>query len=107
MSVRLNKIIQLQSFAFRFPFAIHIDDIINDLQRVTWCANTSLDIVLASIYGPRDNVAEDIFALTDECLAIGVTQCVIVRILHAGAHRIAGREVEDHDIAFLRTRPSC
>ena len=106
MAIRLHEIIQLQSFPFRFPLAIHINHILHDFQRISRLAHTALYVVLPPIHRACDDFAKYIPALPYQRFAVVVLERVIIRILHVGANRIARREIENHNIAFLRTRPA-
>ena len=106
MPVSLHEIIVLQSLFLRLAFAVHINHIIHNSQTVSRGSHTTLHVVLSSIHRPNDDLAKHVFAVLNQRLAVIMAQGVIVGILHLRAYCIAGREVKDHDIAFLRTGPT-
>ena len=106
MPIGFYDIIELQVWVYGFCFAIDINHIINDLQRVTGRAYATLYVVFASIYGAHYNIAKHILAVLHRAFAIVVAEGVVVWILHLRADGVARREVENHTIAFLHLVPT-
>ena len=100
-AVGLDIVAILHVLGLRQRLAVHIDDAVLDLERLTWQTQAALHIVVTTVDRTVYDVTEDLFIVIDHVVAILQAQGIVVGVGTFQRHGVTSREVKHHDIHAL------